>query len=701
MSRLLSCLVLGLALAVAPGSASAQMVPPAARARPDTTNLCLLCHAAQREAAEVGVHSEYGVRCVNCHGGDPTAGDQALAHRGRFLGVPTKTQTAQLCGSCHSDPDRMREYALPTGQLAEYRTSKHGQLLFGRQNTDAPTCTDCHGTHIIYRPDDARSQVYPTNIPGTCAHCHSNDRIMAKYDLRTGQFEDFRQSAHGDALYRQQNFAAPTCVGCHGAHSALPPTVKEIGNVCSRCHALVGQAFAASPHGGGGGGGPHPGLPGLPQQPRHRGHDRRPDHRGLRQMPRRRHPAAPGGVDLQQRLTRLDADMRSAQQAIDELQLAGRPGGRLPVPLPGRPDVLPADRPGAAPPRPGSAGRPGAARALHFGGARRGGGVEPGRSLGAQAAPPPGLVPRAFRDGVGLADAADSQGNRRRAGDRSRCPPRRRRRLSRIVRIGIPVVILVVILGAVGTVGFVQVSSQPGFCKSCHIMQPYYDSWRTSSHRDIACIQCHIAPGIRAEAMTKIQAANMVVKYFTGAYGTRPWAEIDDAACLRSGCHSERLIEGVGGVQGRPVRPHPAPGRTPPGDPAPLHQLPLADRAGRTTSPSPRAPVSFAISRTARTASRWRAASAAIPVPRRVTSPEGYDRPRPVRQGPDRLPLLPQPGDPRHRRRRSAPLRELPQRARPAGQVQRPHPAPPGRTWPTIMSPASSATRRWSTGSCR
>ncbi len=119
-----------------------------------------------------------------------------------------------------------------------------------------------------------------------------------------------------------------------------------------------------------------------------------------------------------------------------------------------------------------------------------------------------------------------------------------RRRLSRIGRILVPVTILGIIVAAVGTVGFVQVSSQPWFCDTCHIMQPYYESWTKSSHREVACIKCHIAPGVKAEAMTKIQAANMVVKYFTGAYGTRPWAEIEDAACLRSGCHSSRLIEG-------------------------------------------------------------------------------------------------------------------------------------------------------------
>ena len=124
------------------------------------------------------------------------------------------------------------------------------------------------------------------------------------------------------------------------------------------------------------------------------------------------------------------------------------------------------------------------------------------------------------------------------------------RRFSRLLRIVVPVAILAVILIAVGTVGFVEYSGQPGFCNNCHIMEPYYDSWATSSHREVPCIKCHHAPGIKAEAMGKLQAANQVVKYITGAYGTKPWAEIEDAACLRSGCHSERKVEGVVEYQG-------------------------------------------------------------------------------------------------------------------------------------------------------
>ncbi|UCC72777.1 MAG: NapC/NirT family cytochrome c [Gemmatimonadota bacterium] len=123
-------------------------------------------------------------------------------------------------------------------------------------------------------------------------------------------------------------------------------------------------------------------------------------------------------------------------------------------------------------------------------------------------------------------------------------------RLSRPLKIAIQVGILAVILLALGTVGFIEYSGQPSFCVNCHVMRPYYDSWATSSHNTVKCIQCHYAPGIKAEAMGKVQAANQVVKYITGAYGMKPWAEIEDAACLRSGCHTERELEGAVDYEG-------------------------------------------------------------------------------------------------------------------------------------------------------
>jgi predicted CXXCH cytochrome family protein len=102
---------------------------------------------------------------------------------------------------------------------------------------------------------------------------------------------------------------------------------------------------------------------------------------------------------------------------------------------------------------------------------------------------------------------------------------------------------IVLAFGFILLFAFVQVSSTPWFCGSfCHIMKPYYQSWARSSHRHIACVECHISPGVTAEIRKKFEAMSMVAKYFTATYGTKPWAEVDDAACLR--CHERRLLEG-------------------------------------------------------------------------------------------------------------------------------------------------------------
>ena len=72
---------------------------------------------------------------------------------------------------------------------------------------------------------------------------------MAKYGIPAGQLDHYREGAHGKALYEEANFASPTCIGCHGSHAALPPTVSEIAQVCGHCHQLMARAFYAGPHG--------------------------------------------------------------------------------------------------------------------------------------------------------------------------------------------------------------------------------------------------------------------------------------------------------------------------------------------------------------------------------------------------------------------------------------------------------------------
>ena len=284
---------------------------------------CLVCHADKRRAYQLGIHSDRGVQCHDCHGGNPTAFETPEAHGGDFQGSLGKLESLEVCSSCHTDPNQMRQYGLPADQIAELRTSRHGQLLLDEGNLDAPTCSDCHDPHTTLRPDDARSGVYPTNISATCARCHDDESLMAPYGIPTGQVAEHRHSAHGIALYEDQNFAAPTCIGCHGSHAALPPNVGEISNVCGRCHVNVRRAFDLGPHGQLEGGEAPLGCTDC-----HSNHDtERVATERIAQTCEGCHEVGGAettlGAEVQQVLLRAESEMESAAEAVEELVRRG------------------------------------------------------------------------------------------------------------------------------------------------------------------------------------------------------------------------------------------------------------------------------------------------------------------------------------------------------------------------------------------
>ncbi|MEN8155203.1 MAG: NapC/NirT family cytochrome c [Acidobacteriota bacterium] len=105
-------------------------------------------------------------------------------------------------------------------------------------------------------------------------------------------------------------------------------------------------------------------------------------------------------------------------------------------------------------------------------------------------------------------------------------------------------VVTIIVLLVLGSFTL-EVTSRPGFCSTCHFMKPYYESWVNSSHKNVTCTDCHFPPGLKNKLKGKMTAASMVVNYFTGVYKkSKPWAEISDASCLRSGCHETRNLKG-------------------------------------------------------------------------------------------------------------------------------------------------------------
>jgi len=220
---------------------------------------CTECHKALDDPRLQGpanlaaddIHHRQGVTCAGCHGGDPTAEDpeQAMDPKKGFVGKIPAQRIPEVCGSCHSDAAFMLRYApnIPTDQLAQYRTSKHG-LALAKGDTRVATCASCHEAHGVLPASDARSPVYPTRIVETCERCHGDKALMANYGLSGQEVAEYKESVHYQALTVKNDLSAPTCNDCHGSHGATPPGVSSVSNVCGNCHLTQREAFDLSPH---------------------------------------------------------------------------------------------------------------------------------------------------------------------------------------------------------------------------------------------------------------------------------------------------------------------------------------------------------------------------------------------------------------------------------------------------------------------
>ena len=136
-----------------PGSDTASTVNPAKIAA-----TCAHCHEGILDAFNRGVHSPLVTKtdkklpvCSDCH----------PAHNiSRVSGNAFRQETMAQCGRCHKD-------------VADtYFETYHGKSSRLGSNATAK-CSDCHGAHEIYRPNDPRSPLSAGHIVATCRKCHS------------------------------------------------------------------------------------------------------------------------------------------------------------------------------------------------------------------------------------------------------------------------------------------------------------------------------------------------------------------------------------------------------------------------------------------------------------------------------------------------------------------------------------------------
>jgi hypothetical protein len=229
-----------------------------AQAWAQAKNACLDCHATldpplqiTAESFAQDIHTQKGLTCGSCHGGDPATDDmeRAMGRAAGFRGKIERAQIPALCSHCHSDAAYMRQFnpTLRTDQYSQYLTSVHGKRL-ATGDSKVAVCTDCHSVHGIRPASDSLSSVHPLNVAKTCGRCHADPEHMKGYGIPIDQFASYSSSVHHEALVERGDLSAPTCTTCHGNHGAAPPGVASVENVCSTCHAFQAQLFDGSPH---------------------------------------------------------------------------------------------------------------------------------------------------------------------------------------------------------------------------------------------------------------------------------------------------------------------------------------------------------------------------------------------------------------------------------------------------------------------
>ncbi len=98
------------------------------------------------------------------------------------------------------------------------------------------------------------------------------------------------------------------------------------------------------------------------------------------------------------------------------------------------------------------------------------------------------------------------------------------------------------IIGALAAVGYVGVNLvaysltyKPEACLACHLMKPYYENWKASTHARVSCVDCH-----PYRPSTIVMSS---VRYLAGTYRLPLTSRVEDKECVL--CHKPETVKVV------------------------------------------------------------------------------------------------------------------------------------------------------------
>jgi cytochrome b subunit of formate dehydrogenase len=209
--------------------------------------------------------------CLDCHSDEDLTMERADGKEVSIF-VDEKKFKASVhetleCADCHEDltadhPDDEKP-AAPVNCAAchedvgkEFAESVHGAPRSNGMKV-AATCTTCHGSHDMVPVKHLDSPVSKFNLPQLCGTCHEDEKTADDLGLKNHDaIAHFRDSIHGQSLFKKGLIFAPSCNDCHGVHDIKPGTdansrtnKKRISETCTTCHKGVQKIYAKSVHG--------------------------------------------------------------------------------------------------------------------------------------------------------------------------------------------------------------------------------------------------------------------------------------------------------------------------------------------------------------------------------------------------------------------------------------------------------------------